>query len=152
ARTAHAFLGIDAEGRTCVVHSGGNPWQCLILRGGRKGPNYSPDSIKFAADELIRHQLPSRLIVDCSHANSNKDFRRQCVVWNSVVEQFQAGNSFLAGVMLESNLIEGSQKVPADMKQLQHGISITDPCIGWDETESLILAAYEKLSAVPAGR
>jgi 3-deoxy-7-phosphoheptulonate synthase len=152
ARTPHAFLGIDADGRTCVVHSQGNPWECLILRGGRSGPNYSPDSIKFAADELARHNLPSRLIVDCSHANSNKDFRRQCVVWNSVVEQFASGNPSIAGVMLESNLVEGAQKVPADINALQHGVSITDPCIGWDETQSLVLAAYEKLASVPAGR
>jgi 3-deoxy-7-phosphoheptulonate synthase len=152
ARTAHAFLGIDGEGRTCVVHSGGNPWQCLILRGGRSGPNYSADNIKVAADELTRHNLPSRLIVDCSHANSNKDFRRQCVVWESVVDQFAAGSPSLAGVMLESNLVEGSQKIPANIRELQHGVSITDPCIGWAETESLILAAYEKLAAVPAGR
>ncbi|HZZ30256.1 MAG TPA: 3-deoxy-7-phosphoheptulonate synthase [Pirellulales bacterium] len=149
ARTPHAFLGIDNEGRTCVVHSQGNPWECLILRGGRSGPNYSSDSIKFAADELARHHLPSRLIVDCSHANSNKDFRRQCVVWNSVADQFVEGNPAIAGVMLESNLVEGSQKVPADIKQLQYGVSITDPCIGWEETESLILAAHAKLSATP---
>jgi 3-deoxy-7-phosphoheptulonate synthase len=149
ARTPHAFLGIDGEGRTCVVHSQGNPWECLILRGGRSGPNYSSDSIKAAADELARNNLPSRLIVDCSHANSNKDFRRQCVVWNSVVEQFLEGNPSIAGVMLESNLTEGSQKVPADLNQLQYGVSITDPCIGWEETESLVLAAHAKLSAAP---
>ncbi len=152
ARTAHAFLGIDGEGRTCIVHSQGNPWQCLILRGGRSGPNYSPDSIKFAADELTRHNLPSRLIVDCSHANSNKDFRRQCVVWNSVVEQFASGNPSIAGLMLESNLVEGAQKVQPDVKKLQHGVSITDPCIGWEETQSLILAAYEKLSEAALDR
>src|SRR5262249_26299950 len=118
----------------------------------RSGPNYSPDSIKFAADELTRHKLPSRLIVDCSHANSNKDFRRQCLVWNSVVEQLAEGNPSIAGVMLESNLAEGSQKLSADLKQLQKGISITDPCIGWEETESLLLAAYDKLAGVVAAR
>ena len=144
-RTPHAFLGIDMDGRTCVVQSAGNPWGCLILRGGRSGPNYSADSIKFAADELTRHKLPSRLIVDCSHANSNKDFRRQCIVWNSVIEQFQPGNPSIAGVMLESNLSEGSQKLSGDVASMQYGVSITDPCIGWEETESLILAANEKL-------
>jgi 3-deoxy-7-phosphoheptulonate synthase len=146
-RTPHAFLGIDMDGRTCVIQSAGNPWGCLILRGGRSGPNYSSDSIKFAADELARHKLPSRLIVDCSHANSNKDFRRQCIVWNSVIEQFQAGNPSIAGVMLESNLHEGSQKLSGDGASLQYGVSITDPCIGWEETETLILAANEKLGA-----
>ena len=119
ARTPHAFLGIDSDGRTCVVQSKGNPWGCLILRGGRSGPNYSPDSIKFAADELARHNLPPRLIVDCSHANSNKDFRRQCLVWNSVVEQRMESSASIAGMMLESNLNEGSQKLPSDLKQLR---------------------------------
>ncbi|HEY2881328.1 MAG TPA: 3-deoxy-7-phosphoheptulonate synthase, partial [Pirellulales bacterium] len=90
--------------------------------------------------------------VDCSHANSNKDFRRQCLVWNSVIEQLGAGSQSIAGMMLESNLHEGNQKLPADLKQLQHGVSITDPCIGWEETESLILAAYEKLADPVAAR
>jgi 3-deoxy-7-phosphoheptulonate synthase len=147
ARTPHAFLGIDAEGRTCVVHSAGNEWGCLILRGGRSGPNYSPDSIKFAAEELAKHRLPERLIVDCSHANSNKDFRRQCLVWNSVVEQRMEGNNLIAGMMLESNLVEGNQKMPPNLADLKYGISVTDPCIGWEETEQLLLAAHAKLSA-----
>ncbi|HEY2759112.1 MAG TPA: 3-deoxy-7-phosphoheptulonate synthase [Pirellulales bacterium] len=152
ARTQHAFLGIDGEGRTCVVQSKGNPWGCLILRGGRSGPNYSPDSIKFAADELAKHKLPERLIVDCSHANSNKDFRRQCLVWNSVLEQLADGCPSIAGMMLESNLVEGNQKVPENLQGLKAGISITDPCIGWEETENLIMAAYEKLGDVLAAR
>ena len=87
ARTPHAFLGIDGDGRTCVVQSNGNPWGCLILRGGRSGPNYSAENLKSASAQLARHNLPSRLIVDCSHANSNKDFRQQCNVWQSVIEQ-----------------------------------------------------------------
>jgi 3-deoxy-7-phosphoheptulonate synthase len=149
ARTPHAFLGIDNEGRTGVIRSNGNPWGCLILRGGRSGPNYSADSLKFAADELAKHNLPSRLIVDCSHANSNKDFRRQCIVWNSVIEQRLEGNPSIAGMMLESNLVEGSQKPNGDRAKMQYGVSITDPCIGWEETESLILAAHEKLAEVP---
>jgi 3-deoxy-7-phosphoheptulonate synthase len=152
ARTPHSFLGIDSEGRTGIVQSKGNPWGCLILRGGRSGPNYSPDSIKFAADELTKHRLPERLVVDCSHANSNKDFRRQCLVWNSVLEQLADSCQSIAGMMLESNLKEGSQKLPSDRSQLQYGVSITDPCIGWEETESLILAAHDRLSAVALSR
>ena len=142
ARTPHAFLGIDTDGRTCVVQCTGNPWGCLILRGGRSGPNYSADSIKFAAEELAKHELPARLIVDCSHANSNKDFRRQCLVWNSVVEQRIEGNPSIAGMMLESNLQRRQPKTAGDLTQLQYGVSITDPCIGWEETEALLLAAY----------
>ncbi len=148
ARTPHAFLGIDGDGRTCVVHSKGNPWGCLILRGGRSGPNYSADSLRIAADELARHQLPSRLIVDCSHSNSNKDFRRQCLVWNDVIQQRLDGNLSMAGMMLESNLCEGNQIMPVDLTQLKHGVSVTDPCIGWDETETLLLDAHAKLGEV----
>ncbi len=152
ARTPHAFLGIDVDGRTGIICSRGNPWGCLILRGGRSGPNYSPDSIKFASEELAKHGLPPRLIVDCSHANSNKDFRRQCLVWNSVVEQRLEGNNAIAGMMLESNLHEGNQKLPSDLSQLKYGVSVTDPCIGWEETESLILAAHAKFGELAAAR
>jgi 3-deoxy-7-phosphoheptulonate synthase len=150
ARTPHAFLGIDTDGRTCVIQSKGNPWGCLILRGGRSGPNYSAESIKTAAAALAKHDLPARLIVDCSHANSNKDFRRQCVVWNDVVQQRLEGNSSIAGMMLESNLQEGNQKLPGDLTQLKYGVSITDPCIGWEETEALLLAAYARLGETAA--
>ena len=150
ARTPHAFLGIDTDGRTCVIQSTGNPWGCLILRGGRSGPNYSAESIKTAAEALAKHDLPARLIVDCSHANSNKDFRRQCVVWNDVVQQRLENNASIAGMMLESNLHEGTQRLPADLTQLKYGVSITDPCIGWDETEALLLAAYARLGETAA--
>src|SRR5436190_2199681 len=150
ARSPHAFVAIDTDGRTCVVQSNGNPWGCLILRGGRSGPNYSAESIKTAAEALATHDLPARLIVDCSHANSNKDFRRQCVVWNDVVQQRLENNSSIAGMMLESNLHEGNQKLPADLTQLKYGVSITDPCIGWEETEALLLAAYARLGETAA--
>ena len=146
ARTSHAFLGIDGEGRTCVVQSKGNPWGCLVLRGGRSGPNYSAESLKIASEQLAKHGLPSRLLVDCSHANSNKDFRQQCVVWQSVLEQSAAGNVSIAGLMLESNLHEGNQAPDADPAKLRYGVSITDPCIGWDETQALILDAHAKLA------
>ncbi len=147
ARTPHSFLGIDEAGQTCVVHSQGNPWGCLILRGGRSGPNYSAESIQAASGELARHKLPARLIVDCSHANSNKDFRQQCIVWNSVLKQCREGNSSIAGMMLESNLFEGNQSIVSDPKQLRYGLSVTDPCIGWEETQSLLLAAHKLLAS-----
>jgi 3-deoxy-7-phosphoheptulonate synthase len=153
ARTPHAFLGIDLEGRTCIVQSKGNPWGCLILRGGRSGPNYSAEDLRTASQELARHELPPRLIVDCSHANSNKDFRQQCIVWESVLRQRLEGNDSIAGMMLESNLNEGNQKLSSDLQNLRHGVSITDPCIGWEETESLVLAAHEAMGVgVLAGK
>jgi len=145
ARTPHSFLGIDADGCTCIINTKGNPWGHLILRGGRSGPNYDAASVKIASDLLHAAGLPPRVLVDCSHANSNKDFSRQSVAWNDVIDQRVAGNRSIIGLMLESNLIAGNQKLAGDPSCLKYGVSITDGCIGWDETESLILDAHRKL-------
>lgn len=145
-RSAHSFLGIDNEGQTCIVNTKGNPWGFLILRGGRSGPNYDAASLAEAVELLTRANLPPRLMVDCSHANSNKDYRLQNVAWDDCVTQRLAGNLNLVGMMLESNLNPGNQPLPSDPSGLKYGVSITDGCIGWDETERLILSAYDKLS------
>ncbi len=145
-RTPHAFLGIDGDGHTCVVNTRGNPWGHLVLRGGRGGPNYSPDQIQIASEKLSAAGLPPRMLVDCSHANSNKDYRNQPNVWRDVLAQRIAGNQNIIGLMLESNLHPGSQKLTSDPSLLHYGVSITDGCIGWDETEALILEANDKLA------
>lgn len=145
ARTPHSFLGIDNDGGTCVVSTAGNPWGVLMLRGGRSGSNYSADVVEDARKRLEAAGLPARVIVDCSHANSGKDHRRQSVVWRDVIEQRVAGDRVIAGLMLESNIMPGSQPVQSDRSQLQYGVSITDGCIGWDETESLLLEAHARL-------
>ncbi|MCA9040325.1 MAG: 3-deoxy-7-phosphoheptulonate synthase [Planctomycetaceae bacterium] len=147
ARSPHAFLGIDAEGRTCVVHTKGNEWGHLVLRGGRSGPNYDPDSLREATEKLSGAGVSPRFVVDCSHANSNKDFSKQSVVLNEVVDQRIAGNDTIIGLMIESNLKEGNQKLTDDPSQLEYGVSITDGCIGWEETEQLILETHAKLKA-----
>lgn len=144
-REAHRFLGIDPHGHTCVIHTRGNPWGHLILRGGRSGPNYDAQSLAGAASRLRKAGLSPRFLVDCSHANSNKDFRQQPTVWNDVIAQRLAGNNDIIGLMLESNLTEGRQDLKGDPKTLQHGISITDACLGWDETEQLVLETDAKL-------
>lgn len=146
ARTPHAFLGIDGDGHTCVINTRGNPWGHLILRGGRSGPNYSPDQIQSATEKLVAAGLSPRLMVDCSHANSNKDYRNQPMVWRDVIAQRAAGNQNIVGLMLESNLHPGTQKLTSDPSLLSYGVSITDGCIGWDETETLILEACDTLS------
>ena len=148
ARTPHAFLGIDAGGCTCIVNTMGNSWGHLMLRGGRSGPNYEAASLADAAERLNAAGLSPRFLVDCSHANSNKDYSRQSLVWNNVVDQRVSGNKTIIGLMLESNLNPGRQELSADLTQLKYGVSITDGCIGWEETQSLILDAYHKL--VPA--
>ena len=148
ARSQHSFLGIDSGGQTCIVHTKGNPWGFLILRGGRSGPNYGPDSLAESLERLNAAHLPPRVMVDCSHANSNKDYRLQQVCWDDCLKQRLGGNENIVGLMLESNLIAGNQPLPHDLTQLQYGVSITDGCIGWEETERLILSAHEQLSAV----
>jgi len=147
AREPHAFLGIDGDGRTCVVRTTGNAWGHVILRGGKDKPNYDPDNVAEAVDVLRNARLPTGLMVDCSHANSGKKHERQEVVWHSVVEQKARGNHALVGVMLESNIEEGNQKLGDDPAKLRYGVSITDACVGWGKTEQLLLAADEKLRA-----
>jgi 3-deoxy-7-phosphoheptulonate synthase len=145
ARTPHSFLGIDNDGGTCVVSTTGNPWGVLMLRGGRSGSNYSPEVLHEARRLLEAAGLPARVVVDCSHANSGKDHRRQSVVWRDVLEQRIAGDRSIVGMMLESNLHPGSQPVQRDRTQLAYGVSITDGCIGWDETEDLLVEAHGRL-------
>jgi 3-deoxy-7-phosphoheptulonate synthase len=145
ARAAHSFLGIDNDGGTCVVSTAGNPWGVLMLRGGRSGSNYSPEVLHEARTKLEAAGLPACVIVDCSHANSGKDHRRQSVVWRDVLAQRVAGDRSIVGMMLESNIHPGSQPVCSDRSRLQYGVSVTDGCIGWDETEQLLLEAHARL-------
>ena len=151
ARNPHSFLGIDPDGKTCIVNTQGNPWGHVILRGGRSGPNYSAEHLQSTAVRLKETGLSPNLVVDCSHANSNKDYRRQNVPWNDVINQRIAGNSTIVGLMLESNLFPDTQKLTGNRADLKYGVSITDACIGWDETESLILEAHQRLADAGIG-
>lgn len=144
ARTPQSFLGIDPDGSPSVVRTSGNAWGHLILRGGKR-PNYDHVSVEIARLSLIKNNLPEVMIVDCSHANSMHKYQGQSVVWKNVIDQYVAGNRSLIGMMLESNLFEGNQKFNADMSALRYGVSITDECISWETTESLILSAHERL-------
>jgi 3-deoxy-7-phosphoheptulonate synthase len=148
-RHRQSFLGIDHEGRTCVVQTSGNPWGHLVLRGGKR-PNYDPISVEEARLKLIEKSLPEALLVDCSHANSMKKFQGQAIVWKSVIAQRLAGNTSLVGLMLESNLFEGNQKYSSDPEKMAYGVSITDECISWETTEELLLTAHEKLKENPS--
>ncbi len=141
----HHFLGIDDEGRTCVVATQGNRYSHMILRGGRSGPNYDPVSVIHAEEQLKAEGLEPRIIVDCSHANSGKRPHLQAHVLRDVIQQRVEGNRSLVGVMLESNLQSGNQKLVSDTKRLEYGKSITDACIDWDTTEKLLREAHQKL-------
>ena len=138
ARSAHSFLGIDESGITSIVRTSGNPLGHLVLRGGRARSNYDPDSIAQALQQLEARHLPPIVLVDSSHANSGKVPARQEEVWRSVVEQRRAGNAGLIGLMLESHLEEGSQPFPQERAKLRYGVSITDACLGWSDTERLL--------------
>jgi len=139
ARAPHAFVGIDGEGATSVIRTVGNSSTHLVLRGGRDKTNYDPSSLGAARESLKKHGLPERLMVDCSHANSGKEATKQETAWKSVVEQKRSGTPGILGLMLESHLREGRQDIPAEgPKGLKYGVSITDACMGWEQTEALL--------------
>ena len=150
ARAPHTFLGIDHQGKTCMINTRGNDLGHLILRGGRTGPNYDAESLAEASRMLAAADLPPRFVVDCSHANSNKDYTKQSVAWNDVIRQRADGNDTIVGLMLESNLKSGKQGLGDDLSALEYGVSITDGCISLEETEELLLAAYATLEATTA--
>jgi len=145
ARHPHTFLGIDQEGRTCMVRTRGNPWGHMVLRGGNARPNYDAGSLEEAAGHLRQAGLEPAILVDCSHANSSKRHERQEGVWNDLVQQRAGGNRDLIGMMVESNLEEGNQKISGDRGQLRYGVSITDACVGWETTERMLRHAYGQL-------
>ena len=142
ARNPHSFLGMDGEGRTCIVKTKGNPFGHVVLRGGRTGTNFDPASTAEAVRQLSQAGLEARLVVDCSHGNANKRHELQEAAWGSIVKQRVAGNRSLMGVMVESNLVEGNQKIPGDRSLLRYGVSVTDECIGWEATERMVLEAH----------
>ena len=144
AGSEQSFLGIDANGQTCVVRTTGNPHTHIVLRGGHR-PNYDLVSIAEARALLRKKGLPETVMVDCSHANCNKNYQLQAMVWQDVINQRLDGNDAIIGLMIESNLHEGQQKHGGDLSRLSYGVSITDPCISWEITERLILGAHDKL-------
>jgi 3-deoxy-7-phosphoheptulonate synthase len=147
-RHSHSFLGINEEGITAIVRTTGNPHAHVVLRGGRAMTNYDADSIRVAEQKLVSEKLAPILMVDCSHANSSKQYAKQEDVWHSVIEQRLAGTKSLIGLMVESHLHEGSQPIPKSPADLRYGVSITDSCIGWETTERMLRWGYEALEKV----
>ena len=140
----HTFFGINQQGNASIVKTKGNPWAHLVLRGGNDSPNYQTDFIKSFKSKLEASKVSGSMIVDCSHGNSLKQHKNQKLVWDNVISQKLAGETSLIGLMLESHLFEGQQKLQ-DQSQLKYGVSITDACIGWEETEELVLSTFDKL-------
>ena len=152
ARSGHAFLGIDHYGQTSVIHTSGNPDGHLVLRGGRSGPNFGAKAIADAHQLLEAAGVRPQLMVDCSHGNSNKDHTLQATALKDVIEQRLAGDKNIIGCMMESNLLPGAQKLNGGASALEYGVSITDACIGWEETESLLGWVHDRVGdAVAAG-
>jgi 3-deoxy-7-phosphoheptulonate synthase len=148
----HSFLGINQQGEVAIIRTRGNRYGHIVLRGGAKGPNYDSVTIALVEKELARNKLPANIVVDCSHANSNKDPALQPLVMNDVVHQVLEGNQSLVGVMLESNIHAGNQPIPADLSQLRYGVSVTDGCIDWETTEKTLREAAAKLRDVLPNR
>jgi 3-deoxy-7-phosphoheptulonate synthase len=143
----HNFLGIDNDGRNAIVSTTGNTDVHIVLRGGNHGPNYHADDIHRTEEMLTKAGLKPRIMVDCSHANSYKDHERQEEVLNEVIRQIETGNRSICSVMIESNLEPGNQQTGDDFSTLKYGVSITDKCIGWADTERMLLQAHQKLKA-----
>jgi 3-deoxy-7-phosphoheptulonate synthase len=141
---SHSFLGINREGLTSIIQTTGNPDVQIVLRGGKK-PNYSPEDITRTEELMEKNKLFPCIMVDCSHANSEKNHEKQPMVLENVIGQIIAGNRSISGVMIESFIEGGNQPIPKDLSQLRYGVSITDKCIDWNTTERILLEAHARL-------
>ena len=145
----HAFLGINDKGTVSIVRTRGNAYGHVVLRGGGDRPNYDSVSVTIAEQALKKAGLPANLVVDCSHANSYKKPELQPLVMSDVIQQIKHGNRSLVGVMIESNIVAGNQPIPADLTQLKYGCSVTDGCIGWEDTVEMLQRAHKELLQRP---
>lgn len=148
ARRSHHFLGVTDDGRQAVFATTGNPYPHLVLRGG-DGPNYGSQSMQKVEKALAEAKLPVRVLVDCSHGNSEKDPRRQGDVLEDCLSQIDRGNRTIFGFMLESHLNWGNQPIRSDPERMEYGVSVTDACIDWETTEALLRAAHDRIGASP---
>ncbi|MCL9781369.1 3-deoxy-7-phosphoheptulonate synthase [Vibrio sp. S4M6] len=144
ASSGHRFMGINREGQVALLTTQGNQDGHVILRGGKQ-TNYDSVSVTECEQEMQGHGLEASLMVDCSHANSRKDYRRQPLVAEDVLHQIREGNKSIIGVMIESHINEGNQSSNLPLEQLEYGVSITDACINWDTTEALLRHAHKEL-------
>ena len=144
----HRFLGINSEGEVSIITTQGNPWAHVVLRGGNGKPNYDSVSVSICEQELEAAGIPANIMVDCSHANSNKDHNLQPLVMDNVANQIVEGNRSIIGLMVESHLNGGNQKLSTNKDEMAYGVSVTDACIDWETTEKSILQMADKLREV----
>ena len=145
AKSEHGFLGINFDGQPSLVRTKGNPYVHLVLRGGNKSPNFDSESVMEALSSLEDSKLKPQVLIDCSHANCQKDHKKMNIAFRSAIEQRAKGNLGIIGAMLESNLVAGKQSLDQSNINLEYGKSITDPCIDLDETKELLTWAYNTL-------
>jgi len=143
----HSFLGINQKGQVAIVRTKGNAYGHVVLRGGGGKPNYDPETVNHCVLALTEKNLPANIVIDCSHENSNKDPSKQEEAFTSAINQRIAGNNAIIGMMLESNLGWGNQQIPKNLADLEYGVSITDACIDWDNTERIIKQAANEIKA-----
>lgn len=148
----HRFLGINGDGQVSIIETKGNPDAHIVLRGGSTGPNFDSVSISICEVELEKKNLTPSIIIDCSHANSQKNHENQTLVADNIVSQILEGNQSIRGIMLESNINAGNQAIPENLDDLLYGVSITDKCIDWETTESSLTEMRVKLRYALLGR
>ncbi|WP_299184805.1 3-deoxy-7-phosphoheptulonate synthase [uncultured Psychrobacter sp.] len=137
-KEGHSFLGLSSDGKVSIIKSKGNAYAHVVLRGGNGKPNYDETAVAQAENELAKGKTNSKIMIDSSHANSGKDPYLQPMVIQNVAEQIQKGNKSIIGMMIESHLKGGNQKLTADLSQLEYGKSITDGCLDWESTVTAI--------------
>jgi len=148
----HRFLGINQEGQVAIIRTKGNAHSHIVLRGGGGKPNYDTVNVALCEQQLDKTGLAKNIMVDCSHANSNKDANLQPLVVQDVAHQILEGNKSIIGLMIESNLNFGNQSIPKDLSELKYGVSVTDACIDWETTEKTLRDMREKLKDILPNR
>jgi len=151
-QSPHRFLGINQQGGVYIVTTKGNPYGHVVLRGGNGKPNYDSVSVAVCEQELRKAGIKPNIMIDCSHANSNKDPALQPLVMDNVANQIVEGNESIVALMVESHLGWGNQSIPQDLSQLKYGVSITDACIDWNSTEDSLRSMHAKLRKVLPNR
>ena len=148
AQNPHRFLGINGEGQVAIIHTKGNPYAHVVLRGGSNGPNFDSVHIELTEQALSKAGAANNIMVDCSHANSSKEPELQPKVMEDISNQIVVGNQSIVGLMIESNINKGNQSIPADLTKLSYGVSVTDGCIDWDTTATAIRNMRDRLKDV----
>lgn len=148
----HSFLGLNNEGQVSVIRTSGNPYAHVVLRGGNGKPNYDAGSVAEAENALAKAKVSNKIMIDTSHANSNKDPYLQPLVLKNITEQILDGNKSIVGIMVESHIKGGRQDIPENLADLEYGKSVTDGCIDWETTEKALLEMDAALKEILPNR